>query len=653
LVPAASHRWNGPVILPLRNRRIIELAGRSLREGGWVCTYADITAQYLSEQRMQGGGMCHWSLDVQSRCMQVSEHYWHMLGYPSAPPLSTQLKPWLHPDDRRALHRAMRHARRNDGSELYVDIRLLRQNGNWLWVAVYGRCILGRDGRVTAWIGAVEDIDRDRRSRKELEDARDKAQRDASYTAELFAILGHELRTPLVAIQGYLTLLEDDVQDAGMRERLAIVSAAASGLTDVLDGIGALARAEGARLPAYAPFDLHALLQECIALTAPQARDKNLRIELQMSPTARCSVIGSVMVLRQIVGNLLSNAIKFSDQGVVEVEVDLVADRVLLSVRNSGPGIAPEQQSNLFDAFVRLDRDREVPGTGLGLYVVRRLVELSEGQVRLFSEQGKGVRVTVELPWPATEGVTQAKVDPDFLSGMYILLVDDIKVNLDVTRELLVRWGGRVDIASSGALAIMRCQYEEYDLVLMDMRMPDMDGLAASRTIRQMQPHGGPLIVALTANAAQLDLRASQEAGLDGWLSKPLQLPELLRILRGGNGFASGGGVPELPSIRLARLREWLGPDACARLLPVLRDSLAEVRAQLQVLVGTDAPSELDALLHRLRGSAMNFGLQGLAEQAAAIRTHRDLLQLLVMLDEHLQLIRSWIKEGTPGEALD
>lgn len=650
MVPAASHRWRGPVILRLRSRRIIELAGRSLREGGWVCTYADVTAQYLAEQRTQSGGVCHWSLDVSSRHLQFSERCWQMLGYPATPPLAVQAQTWLCPQDRPALRRAMRQALRNDG-DLHVDVRLLRQNGSWLWVSVRGRCILGRGGRPVSWVGAVEDIDRDWRSREALEYARDQAQREAKQTAELFSILSHELRTPLVAIQGYLTLLEADASDARMRERLRTVSTAATGLTDVLDGLAALARAEGARLPAYAPFELRGLLHECIALVLPQAHAKGLRVELQLSVAGPCPVVGSVMVLRQVVGNLLSNAIKFSDQGLIRVEVDTQAERILLSVRDSGPGIEWEQQRNLFDAFVRLDRDRNVPGTGLGLYVVRRLVDLSEGEVSLQSERGEGVCVRITLPWQVTERMAEPGIGSDRLDGLYILLVDDIEVNLDVTRELLMRWGARVGTASSGGSAVARCQHEEYDLVLMDMRMPDMDGLTASRAIRQTAPNSGPLIVALTANAAQLDRQACQEAGLDGVLAKPLQLVELSRILRGENGFtAAPQEASGLSTLRLAQLRDWLGAEACERLLPVLRSSLSDVRDKLQALMQGPGDGDMDALLHRLRGSAMNFGLQGLAEQAAQTRERAELPELLTTLDEHLQLLQGWIDEGAPGE---
>lgn len=651
LVPAANHRWRGPVLLRLSNRQIIELAGRSLREGGWVCTYVDVTAQHMAEQRIQGGGVCHWSLDIASRQLQVTERCWQMLGYPVTPPLAARPGEWLNPEDRMALLLGMRQALRDQG-ELYVDVRLLRQNGSWLWVSVRGRCILGRNGRPSFWVGAVEDIDRDRRSREALEQARDQAQRDARQTGELFSILSHELRTPLVAIQGYLTLLEADAEDLRMRDRLATVSTAATGLTDVLDGLAALAHAEGARLPAYAPFDLRGLLHECIALVLPQAQSRGLSIELQLDPGAPTRVVGSVMVLRQVVSNLLSNAIKFGGAGLINVSVDVLGDRVTLSIRDNGPGIAPDLQRNIFDAFVRLDRDRHISGTGLGLYVVRRLVDLSEGRVRLDSQPGAGLCVTIELPWIAsTAAPVQASAGPGRLDGMYILLVDDIEVNLDVTRELLMRWGARVGTASSGGSAVARCQQEEYDLVLMDMRMPDMDGLAASRAIRQTAPQGGPLIVALTANAAQLDHQACQEAGLDGVLAKPLQLPALLRILQGENGFASIPGESSgLSPMRLAQLRAWLGEEACDRLLPVLSRSLSEVRAKLSVLITESSAGDIETLVHRLRGSAMNFGLQGLAGIAAATQESRDLPRLLDALDEHLVLIESWIDEASLPE---
>lgn len=648
LVPGAAHRWRGSQLLHLHNRRIIELTGRSLREGGWVCTYVDVTAQHLAEQRTQGGGVCHWNIDFSSHRLQVSERCWLMLGYPGVPAQQALMAEWLHPQDRLRLRSAMRRAIRLQ-SELYVDLRLPRQNGGWLWVSLRGRRILGRDQRPVSWVGAVEDIDRDWRAREALELARDQAQREARQTAELFSILSHELRTPLVAIQGYLTLLEADIAEPRMRERLSTVLSAAGGLTDVLDGVGALARAEGARLPAYAHFDARQLVRECIALVLPQAEASGLTIELQSDAAGAYNVLGSAMVLRQVLNNLLSNAIKFSERGRIHVSLATSVERLSLEISDSGPGIVQEQQVGLFDPFVRLDQHRSLPGTGLGLYVVRRLVDLSEGRVSMDSHPGAGVRVRVELPWSAGSMPLISAPKKGRLDGLYILLVDDIEVNLDVTRELLLRWGARVGTASSGGSAVSRCQYEDYDLVLMDMRMPDMDGLAASRAIREAAPGGGPLIVALTANAAQLDPLACQEAGLDGVLSKPLQLPALLRIWHGENGFSDAfEGESGVSCLRVAQLRDWLGAEACARLLPILSASLHEVRGRLAQVLESRDTVELEALVHRLRGSAVSFGLYSLAEKAAKNQGLDTLPALLAQLDEHLLLLQGWIEDGAP-----
>ncbi len=422
---------------------------------------------------------------------------------------------------------------------------------------------------------------------------------------------------------------------------------AAASLTDILDGLAALARAEGAKLPPDVVFDIHALLEQSIALLQPQATAKQLRIELAIDPALPRHVLGSPMVLRQVLNNLLSNAVKFSEGGLVRVALGTQGERgLVLSVRDSGPGIAADRQDNIFDAFVRLEEHRELPGSGLGLYIVRRLVGLSGGQVEMQSTPGAGVCVRVELPWSALQ-VSAPVAESGSLDGLLILLVDDIEVNLDVTRELLMRWGAKVGTASSGAAALARCRQEDYDLVLMDMRMPDMDGIAASRAIRQLNPHGGPLIVALTANAAQLDRDACRAAGIDGALFKPLQLPSLLRIWRGEDGLADiqaaePDAAESVSSLRLAQLQDWLGTEACERLLPMLIASLGEVREQLQALRTETADGELGALLHRLRGSAMNFGLRSLATDAARVNTLDELPALLAVLDEHLALLRDW-----------
>lgn len=649
LVPSPGHAWGAAQSLQLDNRRIIRVAGRGLQDGGWVATYTDVTAQHLAEQRSKGGGICHWTLELGSHRLRVSERCWALLGYALVPALVEQSTAWLHAEDQPRLRSALRAALRGDG-ELLVEVRLRCADGRWLWVSLRGRCILGHAGRPVSWVGAVEDIDGEWRSRQAQERAREQAQREARQTAELFSFLSHELRTPLVAIHGYLTLLEADARDQRMRERLATVLTAAASLTDILDGLAALARAEGAKLPPDVPFDIHALLEQSIALLQPQATAKQLRIELATDPALPRHVLGSPMVLRQVLNNLLSNAVKFSEGGLVRVALEALGEQgeqgLVLSVRDSGPGIAADRQDNIFDAFVRLEEHRDLPGSGLGLYIVRRLVDLSGGRVEMQSTPGAGVCVRVELPWSALQ-VSAPVTGSGSLDGLQILLVDDIEVNLDVTRELLMRWGAKVGTASSGAAALARCRQEDYDLVLMDMRMPDMDGIAASRAIRQLNPHGGPLIVALTANAAQLDRDACRAAGIDGALFKPLQLPSLLRIWRGEDGLADiQAAEPDaadgVSSLRLAQLQDWLGAEACERLLPMLIASLGEVREQLQALQTETADSELGALLHRLRGSAMNFGLRSLAADAARVNTLDELPALLAALDEHLALLHGW-----------
>lgn len=663
LVPLPEARLREREDLHLGNGLIIEVHRRSLTEGGWVSTYADVTALRLAAQDPQGGTAGQWSLDLGSRRLQGSEGYWALLGYPHgnvpgelwlAHQRVRSWPSWVHPLDRPLLRDAWRAALRGAG-ELQVKLRVAHAGGQWMWVSLRGRCILDRRRRPQRWVGVLENIDRQERSQQALEEARDKALRDARHTAELLAELSHELRTPLVAIHGHLTLLFDDATSPQVRLRLGTVLAAASGLTELLDGLLALARAEAVQLPQRSRFDVGGLLGECVAILQPLARDKGLALEMYVDPRLPGTVDGMPSGLRQVIYNLIGNAIKFTERGGVRVRLEALPGDggLLLSVIDSGPGIPNAQFGTVFEPFTRLDRHEGVPGIGLGLYIVQRLVELMGGVISLDSHEGVGTQVRVQLPWPLLREPLPQSLPDTALAGLYTLLVEDVDINRAVTCELLERWGCRVDAVADGGSAVEQCRRCEYDLVLMDMRLPDIDGLTAARLIREQTRGIGPLIVALSANARELDIRECRAAGLDGILAKPLQRGSLQALLSGQDGFASlaeEGSAGDISGLRLAQLRDWLGEGVFDRLLPTLLESLREVRAGLHGLdeQQPDLRARLESLRHRLRGSAMNFGLQALASAAERTDGPARVPMLLACLDEHLALLEDWLSEGEP-----
>lgn len=472
------------------------------------------------------------------------------------------------------------------------------------------------------------------------------------------ATLSHELRTPLVAIDGHITLLLENLAfDPSTRHRLETIQDASGNLVEILDGLLTLACSEAignaaGRVLPQTTFDLAALVSRSVDVLRPQAHAKQLRIDLDIQLPQPYWVTGSALALRQVLYNLLSNAIKFTEHGGVAISLlpTLRGEGFRLQVSDTGTGIPAHYQGSMFDAFSRLQPHGQ-PGVGLGLYIVQRLASLIGGRISLDSHPGVGSRFALSLPWPQQPVPNLSPSLEVPLQGVFVLLVEDVAVSREVTRELLLSWGCLVETAADGTRAIELCRQQDFDVVLMDLRLPDMDGVDACRIIRNascadtdpaLAP--GPLIVALTADAFDLPLQAAARDGLDGLLTKPLTRGALQGVLSGERLFGPGPG-PEAVSATLAlnaagmqALRDWLGNDVFERLLPTLVDSLRQVRKAL----AHDSHLHTPALLHRLQGSAANFGLHKLAQDArATVRGQLPMDDLLLSLDQHLHVLET------------
>ncbi|PTT83735.1 hypothetical protein DBR41_09810 [Pseudomonas sp. HMWF010] len=477
--------------------------------------------------------------------------------------------------------------------------------------------------------------------------ARDQALHEARQSLERQAMLSHELRTPLVAIQGHLQLLGRDALGREQAQRLETVQVAAQSLTDVLDGLMLLSRAEKLELPPAQVFSPVRLVEECAAIFRPQAEARGLSLLTRCAADLPAFVLGNPQPLRQVLYNLLGNALKFTQAGYVEISLACRGSGLALRVTDTGPGIREELQPRIFEAFVR-DPQADQAGIGLGLYISARLAELMGATLALQSTTGKGTCIDLWLPWQAAAEPEPGEDGLAQLQGLRVLLVEDVEVNRLVTAELLEDWGCEVSTASCGVAAVDACAANTFDLVLMDMRLPDIDGLTASRRIRQ-QAHGrGPMLVALTANARDLHPDQWRAAGLTAVLAKPLRRHEFLALVE---TWEQPSGTPaetseDISEARLDVLRGWLGAALFDRLLPTLVDSLQQVRDALAALGPADVPAEQVAVIcHRLRGSALNFGLDSLARAAEQTERLSQVPALLVLLDRHLQLLRERLQQ--------
>jgi signal transduction histidine kinase/CheY-like chemotaxis protein len=397
-------------------------------------------------------------------------------------------------------------------------------------------------GTVMAVIGAPFGfimINQDRLVGDLVEAERRAAHADKAKSAFL-AHISHEIRTPLNGVIGLTRLVLDGPLTEEKRPELETAVRSAETLRGIVDDVLDLSKIEAGMLPiAKAPFDLHSVLARARALIEPRAASRSISCRLVYPGGMPRWFAGDEMRVRQIIGNFAANAVKFTEQGEIELGAGQSDGLVRIWVRDTGPGIAPEIIPTLFSKFAQADESVALRygGTGLGLAIARELAELMRGKVGMVSDLGRGSTFWAELPLPvaappAAPG-TAADGLPAGLAGLRALVAEDNPVNQLVLLRSLERYGLTVDLAANGEEAVRRCESAEYAVILMDCRMPVLDGYEAARRIRRLESPTGrhTPIIAITANAMTSDRQRCEEAGMDDYLTKPIDPADLARCI--------------------------------------------------------------------------------------------------------------------------
>jgi len=383
------------------------------------------------------------------------------------------------------------------------------------------------------------------------ESAQRQAQKLAQAKSEFLAKMSHEIRTPLNGVIAAADLLAATPMNDEQRELLDTLTLSAKTLLEIINDILDFSKIEAGRMVLETlPFTPAVLVEEVVSIMAPAAHSKGLTLRSELSQSLPHSVAGDPLRLRQIVLNFVGNAIKFTACGEVVIRAMCLKKGegqsawLRFEVQDTGVGIPPEKQAGIFDAFTQADSSvtRRYGGTGLGLAICKRLVELMGGHIGVNSQPGQGSCFWFEVPLPvvqenAPEGTTTQPSDSALnsyeLEGVRVLLVEDNPVNQKVAIRMLQKLGCVVELAENGQQALEKLERASYDIVLMDMQMPVMDGLTATRLLRQREQQTGhhQVVIALTANAMQTDREQCLDAGMDDYLSKPLTLDALRSTL--------------------------------------------------------------------------------------------------------------------------
>jgi PAS domain S-box-containing protein len=492
-----------------------------------------------------------WDWDIRTNEVFFSPRWKLMIGYEDheLPNAFSAFETRLHPEDHDRVMQTVNDYLYGSLDRYAVEFRFQHKDGSWRWILARGRALRDPEGKPYRMAGSHTDITEQKLSEEQLRHARLAAEAANRAKSAFLANMSHEIRTPMNGIIGMSELLLNTKLDPKQHEYLLMLKNSAESLLALLNDVLDFSKIEAGKMELdEQDFDLRHTIADTLLALGVRAMQKNLTLTHKVEEDVPVILLGDDGRLRQILINLVGNAIKFTDRGEIIVRVR-IESRALekttlhFEIHDTGIGISSEVQGRIFDAFTQAESstNRRYGGTGLGLAICRDLVELMQGRIWVESEPGKGstfhfTAVFGEATHDSVERPSAPSTGP--LLGlaekpMKVLVVEDGRVNQLVAAKLLEERGHRVEIAANGQEAVESVRDVDFDAILMDVHMPEMNGFQATAAIRQIEDkHGGHVpIIAMTANALKGDREQCIAAGMDDYVSKPIHSAELLHAV--------------------------------------------------------------------------------------------------------------------------
>lgn len=547
-------------LLHTKDGRIFERDFVPIRDGenylGHLWEYRDITRQIqtdaiirMNEEKyrrvMENLDLGILEVDNSNIVIKAYPGYCKLTGYEENELIGTSALLLLaEPDDIMMLRRQTKN--RLSGETGVYEVRLRKKNGDIIWVTISGAPVYDLKGEVTGSIGIHWDITEVKKREEELRKAKEIAESSSDAKRRFMAQMSHELRTPIHVIRGIVNQLAESPLASAQLQDLQAVQLSATNLLNIVNDLLHISQIEAGKAEVRQEnIFLAGLIRDTLQPFMLMTRKKGLDMQMHLPENLPELVSGDEMKLKQIINNLVGNAIKFTEKGSISIQAEWQKETnekglLRLVFRDTGIGIPKEKQEVIFEPFKQAEENtnRRFGGTGLGLSITRELAQLMGGSVSVYSDEGQGSEFTVIIPLHTPASLRKEKESrknerlPD-MTGKKILLAEDSILNQKLALRMLEPANCKVTCVENGLEAVSLMQREDFDLVLMDIQMPQMDGYAASREIRSNPGVSNRLvpIIALTAHAVEGEMDIARDAGMNDFLPKPFDKEELWSIL--------------------------------------------------------------------------------------------------------------------------